>query len=348
MKKIKAKFHLPKAGKKAALGVALDDHVISYVEAIASPHGLSVTRFGEVPLETDSGDSENRTIELTRIFEGLKRRAKTKSLQIAIPDGTATFFEMNVPESDPFLLEHMVEREVKKAVGDTHSFVLQTEILYKEKNNTKVAVTMLPQGPIDRMKALAKTAGFRLDYVGLTTEVVAELIGADETSSIIISVKARETSITILSKGSLVLEEEVPTGTEIWIEKIAEHFEIDREAATEALFFEGLPTTTANGMLALLRSELRKITEAAEKVFLYWHVDCRKEKECRVHQVTLIGAGASIPGLSTLLESALHVETRTPEPFKGIKLLNDIPEMTEAESLKYLPALALALKGLQE
>ncbi len=348
MKKLSNNIHLPATGKRSSLGVSLDDHLISYAEVMATPHGISITRFGDVPLETFSADKEKHALELERIFTALRHRSKTKSLHIAIPDGTATFFEMTLPESDPFLLDHMVEREVKKALGDRHDFVLQTEILYKEKNNTKVAVTMLPQDPINQMKALAKKTGFKLEYVGLTTEVVAELVNKNEVASIIISIKARETSIAILSKGSLVIEEIVATGTDLWSLKIAEHFMIKHNTASEALFFEGISMTQKNGIGEALRGELHKITEAAEKMFLYWHVDCRKEKECKVGQVTLAGYGASIPGIENYLETALNIEMRTPEPFKDITFVSEVPEMTESESLHYLPALALAFRGLKK
>lgn len=348
MKRSLKKIHLPTAGKRASMGVALDDHVVSYVEALGTPNGLSITRFGEVHLETDSGDKDERSAELARIFAALRNKSKTRSLQIAIPDGTATFFEMVLPESDPFLLEHMVEREVKKALGDGHNFVLQTEILYREKNNTKVAVTMLPQDPIDRMKEIAKKTSFNLEYVGLATEVSAELVGHDESASIFITIKPHETSITILSKGSLVLEEEVPTGTDIWTSMIAEQFETEHESAEDALFFEGVSMTSKHSVLPILRGEFQKITDAAEKVFLYWHVDCRKEKECKVGQVTLVGTGASIPGMASYLETALNIGVRTPEPFKDMPFVDEVPEMTESESLKYLPALALALRGLRK
>ncbi|HRH31683.1 MAG TPA: pilus assembly protein PilM, partial [Candidatus Paceibacterota bacterium] len=66
------------------------------------------------------------------------------------------------------------------------------------------------------------------------------------------------------------------------------------------------------------------------------------------HQVTLVGLGATIPGMPAYLEAALHIETRTPEPFKNVPLQNEVPELTQAESLKYLPALALALRGLHK
>lgn len=348
MKKQTSKIKLPVSGKKAALGVAIEDHLVSYVEAIATSRGISISRFGEVALESDSGDKDSRDAELAHIFANLHRRSSTKTLQIALPDGAATFFEMTLPESDPFLLEHMVEREIKKAIGDRHDFVMQTEILYREKNNTKVAVTMLPQPPIDDMKAIAEKANFKLKYVGLSTEIVAELIGLDDAASIVIAIKAHETSITILSKGSLVLEEVVSTGTDIWIQKIMETFDVEREAAAEALFFDGISLTTNDGIIQCLRGEFRKLVEAAEKTFLYWHVDCRKEKECRVHQVTLVGLGATIPGMPAYLEASLHIETRTPEPFKNVPLQNEVPELTQAESLKYLPALALALRGLHK
>ncbi len=125
MKKQIGKIKLPKSGKKAILGVAIEDHLISYVEAIGTSRGLSISRFGEVRLESDSGDKEDRAKELTQVFSALHRRSKTKTLQIAIPDGSATFFEMYLPESDPFLLEHMVEREVKKALGETQGVLVQ-------------------------------------------------------------------------------------------------------------------------------------------------------------------------------------------------------------------------------
>lgn len=348
MKKTKATIHLPVSGKKASLGVALDDHLLMYVEALATSRGISISRFGEFQLESDSTDTASRTHELEQIFTNLHRRSQNKTLRVALPDGAATFFEMTIPESDPFLMEHMIEREIKKAIGDRHEFVMQTEILYREKEHTKVAVTLLPQPPIDDMKALARKTNFKLEYVGLSTEVAAELIHLDAPASIIVAIKARESSITILSKGSLVLEDVVPTGTDVWIEKIMEQFGLSKEEAEQALFFDGLSfTTNKNALTQCLRGELRKLVESAEKIFLYWHVDCRKEKECRVRQVTLVGSGATIPGLASHLEASLHIETKTPEPFKNIPLANDIPELTEAESLKYLPALALALKGFR-
>ena len=348
MKKQLGKIQLPKAGKKSSLGVAIDDHMLMYVEVLGTTKGFSVVRFGEVPLETESVDTENHTAELTRVFSALKRRSKTKNIQVALRDSSATFFEMTLAESDPFLLEHMVEREVKKAIGDRQNFVLQTEILYREKNDTKVAVTMLPQEPIDQIKEVTKIAKWTLDYIGLATEITAEHLGLDDSASIVIAIKARETSITILSKGSLVLEEIVQTGTDMWIEKIMDTYGVDYENAVDALFFEGIGAVSNNGVTASLKNELRKIIDSAEKTFLYWHVDCRKEKECRVHRVTLVGVGASIPGIANYLETSLTIETKTPQAFAGLKLINDIPEMTESESLNYLPALALALRGFRK
>lgn len=350
MKKRNTTIHLPVSGKKASLGVAIEEYALSYVESVASSRGISVTRFGEVAFETDSADHDARNAEIAHTLETIRRRSKTKTLRIALPDGAATFFEMTLPESDPFLLEHMIEREIKKAIGDRQEFVMQSEILYREKNNTKVAVTMLPQPPIDELKALAKKADFKLEYVGLSTEIAAELIGLDEIpASIVISIRARETSISILSKGSLVLEEIVPTGTDVWIEKVMEHFNVNAKTAGEAIFFDGISFSPGhNAVTKVLRTELNKLVNAAEKTFLYWHVDCRKEKECRVREVTLAGIGASVPGLSGYLESALHIETRTPEVFKNVPISNDVPELTEAESLRYLPALALAIKGFRK
>lgn len=347
MKKTLKKINLPRTGKKASLGVAIENHSLLYVEVVGSPKGISVSRFGEVPLETDSGDAE-RPAELGRVFGALHRRSSTKSLQITIPDSTATFFEMTLPESDPFLLEHMVEREVKKALGNSHNFVLQTDILYREKNNTKIAVTLLSQDLIDNLKVIAKENNFKLEYVGLATEATAELVRPNDIANIFINIKEKESSITILSKGSLVLEETIPTGTSHWAQKIAEYFDIKQKDAEEALFFEGIPISANLGASPAFRNELHKIVQSAEKLFLYWHVDCRKEKECRVGQITLVGAGASIPGLVPYLEASLKIEVKNPEPFNGLKLSNEIPEMTESESLKYLPALAVALKGLRK
>ncbi len=129
---------------------------------------------------------------------------------------------------------------------------------------------------------------------------------------------------------------------------VAENFDLKQDVAEEALFFEGIPVSNKNNVLSVLQKELRKLTEAIEKVFLYWHVDCRKEKECRVRQVTLVGLGASVPGLAQYLENSLQIETRTPEPFAGLALENEVPEMTESESLRFLPALAVALRGFRK
>ena len=348
MKKQSGKIQLPVSGKKVSLGVALEEHALIFVEAAATSRGVTISRFGEIALETERMEKDFRTEELKQVLASLHRRAKTKALRIALPDSAATFFEMTLPESDPFLLDHMIEREIKKAIGDRHEFIMQSEILYKEKNLTKVAVTMLPQMPIDELKAIARSASFRLDYVGLSTEIVAELVGLDDAASIIVSIGEHETAISILSKGSLVLEDVISTGTNIWVEKIMNAFGISREGAEEALFFDGISLSGSNALVTVLRSELLKITETAEKIFLYWHVDCRKEKECRVREVTLVGAGATVPGIAGYLENALHIETRTPEPFKKVPLENEVPELTEAESLRYLPALAVALQGLRK
>ena len=129
MKKQTTKIKLPISGKKATLGVAIEDHLISYVEAVATSRGIAISRFGDVALESDISDKIAREAELTRIFTNLHRRSQTKTLQVALPDSAATFFEMTLPESDPFLLENMIEREVKRAIGDRHEFVMQSEIL---------------------------------------------------------------------------------------------------------------------------------------------------------------------------------------------------------------------------
>lgn len=341
-------IRLPSSGKKSALGVAIESDGLSFVESVAKSDGISLARFGDISFVSDAHDEKKREDEIKDALIRLAKKSSTKNLYVAIPDSTATFFELSLPETDPFLLQSLVEREVSRVAGST-AYLLQTETLYRDKSMTKVAVALIAERSITKMRELSKAAGFTVRHIGLATEAAAELAASNEIASIMVSVGDKETMVSLLSKGSLVLETDIRSGVDEWIMAIARHNGIDTTLAEESLFFEGIFRDGGEKIAPELRDYLRTVTEAIEKIFLYWHIDCRKERECKINGITLFGRGAGIPGITHYMEKNLKMHVKSADAFSRLPIPEGtVPDMTEAESFRYLTPLALSVRGLLE
>lgn len=334
-------YKLPVSGKKSSLGVYLTDDILSYVELQATRDGIHIVRFGEASIVVDGG-VERYHAAIEKALVTLKRKASGTKVHVALSDSIATFFEIAIKETDPFLLKKILHAEIERAAPQTGSkLLIQSEVLFTDRNTTRVAVAVVPEHTIRATAALFKHAGFTPSRVGLATESVALLL-APTGAKFFLHIDETETVISIVLNGSLVLEGRVAGGTNQFIESIAEKFGADREEIKEALLFEGIQGNTA--LLSALRMPLRKITDEIEKMFLYWHIDCKKEKECRLTEVVFFGLGATIPGLASYIQKTLSLPVVVPEILSGIPLASaHVPEMTRTETLTHLPALALAL-----
>lgn len=335
------RYKLPVAGKKTALGVYIGEDALSYVEVAATSRGMQLLRFGDVAIVSEGGPEERQKV-LQTIVSTLKRKAESKRVHIALSDSIASFFEIAVKETDPFLLKKTIQTEVARALAKEHTQLLvQSEPLFVDRNTTRVAVAVVAEEDIRNTATLFKHVGFTPVRIGLSTESVALLL-APTGANLFLNIGENETTISIVLQGSLVLEGTVAIGVNHFVESVGTRIEAGFEEMRDTLFFEGIQGNTT--MLSALRMPLRKITDEIEKMFLYWHIDCKKEKECRLTDIIFFGAGALVPGLASYISSNLSLTVVVPDVFKEVPLLDGkVPDMTRAETLTHLPALALAL-----
>lgn len=343
----KSLYKLPKTGNKTALGVHLSDDTLSYVALKATSDGIQILHFGDISIFNE-GDDVSRESSLVRNLATLKNKIDIKKISIALPDSIATFFELSVHETNPILIKKNIQKEVERSiVKNGEPVIIQSENLFSEKGMTRVAVTVIPEQAVRRAHNLFRSTGFEPLYIGLASECIAQTV-SPEGSELFLEINAYETTVSVLSKGALVLESRINIGTESFVDKLSIASGLSPDEIRESLFFQGLNAETGNNMLATLRPELRKITNEIEKMFLYWHIDCKKEKECKLRVITMFGIGALIPGFDSYIARALSLKVTIPELLSSIPTPDGrVPEMTRSEALTHMPALSLALQQLR-
>src|SRR5258706_2865504 len=306
------KYKLPKAGIKVALGVYMSEATLSYVALKATSEGISVLHFGDMAIPNE-GDEAFRYRELTKTIILLKNKIeKNNIVSIALPDGIATFFELSIHEPNPSLLKKHIQKEVERSIVKGSSpVIIQSESLFSERGVTRVAVTVIPEEAIYRAHKLFIDAGFKPNHIGLSSESIGHLV-SPKGSELFLEINEMETSVSVLSAGSLVLQSRMQIGVADFVENLSQDLNIDSNKIRESIFFNGLDAKTGNEMLTSLRPMLRKITNEIEKMFLYWHIDCKKEKECRLNEITLFGVGSLIPGFDSYISRPLSLKVKVP------------------------------------
>lgn len=322
------------------IGLDIGSTVIKLVQVeLGIDKKFHLASFGEVKTPVDADKSE--------AIKKLVRDTKATSHQVII----------SLPESQVYtrVIEMPVlpENELAQAIrwqAEQYIPVPLTDVVLKHQvisqdDNLNVLLVAAPNALLNNYVSMLSNAG--LETVAIETEILAvarALIGEDVNSptTMLVHMGAENTTLSVLSRGDLVLTQSVATGGAAITRSIISALGLEVNQAEEYKKTYGLDASKLDGkVVAAIKPVVELLVAELKRVLAFYNVHGAKNP---VKRVVLSGGTALMPGLIPFLTLSLDMEAQVGNPFLQISI-SDKQKMAIGENASiYSTAVGLALK----
>ena len=330
----------------------LSDRSYKYACLKKSPDGISVSDFGEGEIPAgviDRGEIKKPDV-IQSIFSDLFRKRAIRFVAFSLPEergfvrsiSLASVKESEVAEALRYQLEEYIPLSPAEAVFDY-------TIAMIAKDHLSVVVSAFPRQITESYADLVSAAG--AVPVCAESELASAFravipAGYRETAMIIDWGRTR-TSFSVVEDGVLQFASTVPIGGQALNEAIIKNLGVDAVRAENEKYERGLQNTGSRDVFNAIMPVVASIKEEAERYIEFWR--SHSEKKSATRKIFLSGGDANLPGFLEYLSRELGVEVELANPWVNIVFPRYyVPDIELKDSLRFVPAIGLALRGLKE
>lgn len=347
------------ARKLPILGIDISSTCVKVLEFSRHKDTYKVESYGVEPLPANVVVEKNIQ-DIEAVGECLKRavkksgtRAKHAALAVA---GSAVITKKIIMPAN--LTEEEMESQIRLEADQYIPYPLDEvnldfEILGEQENNPDSVEVLLAASRSENVggrTAVAELAGLTpkiVDVEAYTIENAYTLItdqipdyGVDKTTAIF-DVGATMTSLTIIEDGRMIYTREQPFGGKQLTEEIMRRYGLSYEDAGRVKKEGGLPENYEPEVLNPFKETM------AQQVGRFLQFFYSSSEHEHVDYIALAGGCSSIPGIASLVESNLGIETGIVNPFASTKISSRVPQQRLANDAPALMiACGLALRGV--
>ncbi len=348
-------FPVPEFLRMPAVGFDISDHAIRILEAVPSPSGMCIGRYGAYPLPKNM--IQGGVIQdMSALVEAVRMMAKKYSvfyMRASLPAEQAYFFTHELqgddisPEAIRNEIEFKLEEHIPIAPADAlFDYTLLTPAAGRRR---EVSVVTFPKKIAASYEELFEQAG----VVPLSFEVEAEAIARALVRSqnvepvMIVDFGELKTGVSITSRGAVQFSTMLDFGSSHLTATLQKVLAVSFEEAERVKKEHGFAQTEARdnvtealaGPISALKDEVRRYVE-------FWNTHAGESGQGPVSLVALCGGGSNLRGLAEYLELSLRVSTvRANAWHNWFSLEEYIPEISFEESLSYVTAAGLAMRS---
>ena len=210
---------------------------------------------------------------------------------------------------------------------------------------------LLVAAPLTLTKKYLKIIGDAgLEVVGLETEALAaarSLVGPNSSSptTLIVSIGARTTDISIVSGGFIHFTRSISTGGEAFARAVSQELGFEIGRAKEYMRSYGLEESQLEGkVMKAIKPIFDVVVSEVKRSIAYYTA---RQKDDLIKRVIVSGGVAALPGVLVYLAAALNLEVQIANPWEEFL----IPEKFGREELedigpRFAVAVGLALKDM--
>ncbi len=269
---------------------------------------------------------------------------------------------VSLPESKIFTRVVEMPKMSKKELGTAIKFeaeqyipvplddvTMDWEFIPESTNsNGKMGVLLVaaPKTLISNIVEMLKKSGITpVAIESETISLVRSVVGNNENlpTTMIISIGAATTDLTIVKSGSVRFTRSIGTGGEALTRAISQNLNLDLEQAEEYKRSYGLDKSQADGEIAkVLTPVFNVILNDVRRALSFFK---SRNPHDEVRRVVLVGGSASLPGATGFLAESLGVEIQLGNPWEGIEVPGNYNRQEiEDEGPSFSVAVGLALK----
>jgi len=366
--------------KPEAFGLDISDLSLKVIRLEKKKEVLALGYVGQAPIEPgiiEKGEIKKEQALVDIIKVALSkiggRKLGTKYVVSSLPEEGAFLQVIQMPVMEEEKLKKAVLFEAENYIPlSIDEVYLDSQIIAKSVNNSKqldVLIAALPKKTVDPYVSCLKKAGlepwaFEIESQAIVRALIKE--GRSSFPILIIDFGASRTSLMVFSGRSLISTFSIPISSYGFTERISKYFEIDKEEAGVLKMKYGigaypngdnrkiLKNVEAKKVFESLESCTNELVEGIRKYLNYYQTHIFKKYPflggAGVRKIYLCGGGANLKGLPEFLSKKLKISVEKGNPWVNVSVrpLKDAPNLSLKESLSYVTAFGLALRGMQE
>jgi len=354
-----------------AFGIDFSDLSMRVVKLKKKGKFLDLSSWNE--LKVPEGIINNGEIQdeekLTNLIKKLVKEAqgekiKTKYVVASLPEVKAFLQVIKVPK--------MTEEELKTAIPfEVENYIpllsnqtyLDYEVIHSTSQGKEildVLIGAMPKKIVDPYINCLRGAGLIPKALEVESQSIARNLIKNNISPfpyLLIDFGKTTTSFIVFSGYSLRFTSSISVSSDDLTQKIAKDLKIDyKEAETLKIKYglEDLKTKTGKKIIESIDVLISELIEQTKKYISYYHThsdDVPKEVGGgEIKKILLCGSGSNLRGLPEKIFSKLKIPTELGNPWINIlpKNIKRPPSISFKESLGYVTALGLALRGIKE
>ncbi len=369
-----------------SFGIDVSDLSLKMVKLKRKRNFYTLSSWGKTNLESDiieEGEVKNKDKFIQAIKKAIQNvkgeKLKENNVIVSLPERKSFFQIIRMPKINKKELKTAVlfeaENYIPFSINDVY---LDFQVLPEDKNrffaNNKnrfsqdketqdILISAFPKNIIDDYLECFKKAGLVIRAMEVESQsIVRALIknGVNPFPIFIIDFGRSTTSFILFSGYSICFTSSISLSSHSITERIAELLKMDLKEAEKLKRKYGLDLSGRHKK----SQKLKKVFQATEEVlsglikeikkyFLYYQTHINQigplPKEKKIKKIILCGRGSNLKELTTYLSLELGVLTELGNPWINIlpQPLKEVPQISYEESLGYVTALGLALRGVK-
>ncbi len=339
------------------IGLDIGSRSIKAVQLTGPASKKKLVAYAAAPLKNSSQplDSREKSFDVDDLREPLKNLLSTggftsRNAVASLPESKIFTRVIDMPKMSKKELDTAIRFEAEQYIPvPLDDVTMDWDFIpdyTDEDGKTGVLLVAAPKSLIANVVDLLKKS--RVEAVAIeseTTSIVRSVVGADPNlpTTIVISVGAATTDLTIVKNGVIRFTRSIGTGGDALTRAISQNLNLNYEQAEEYKRSYGLDKSQADGEIAKVLTPVFKVilNDVRRALSFYKSRNPRDE----VKRVVLVGGSASLPGATAFLAEALGIEIQLGDPWQGIQ----IPENFNRQELEekgpaFSVAVGLALK----
>ena len=337
------------------VGVSVFDTVINFVTFKEDKDKLSLAIYGKKELPTGivvNGEIKKAN-ELIAVLKEIQKETKAEFANVSLPEEETYVFQMQIPgtvKNDREIrqsIEFRLEENVPLSIED---LVFDYEVIKSSMDGSilEVSVSAVASEVIEDYAEVFKAADMMPVSFGVESKLVAKAVipKNDKDPYIIINIKERATTISIVNNGVVQFTSTAAIGGKSIDEDISKNMKVTLEEARkikhEHLYQEGVDSMK---VFPAFINFVSAIKDETERFYSFW----TKNKnvplaDSNVKKIILCGNNSSVAGFERYFYLSLKKEVKLANVWVNAFSLDDYtPSINFNESLDYAAAVGAIL-----
>ncbi|HBM46208.1 MAG: Type IV pilus assembly protein PilM [Parcubacteria group bacterium GW2011_GWF2_38_76] len=350
-------FPVPKYLSFPIVGIDICGYTIKFIEFSQKGGKTKVEKYARRPisLAMPPNSPQNEVDEaIVKTLIKIREEFGIRAAHISLPEEHSYFLKMKLPKTEKKEIRGSIELRLEEHVPYSPAeIIFDYEIVnILENGEMEISVSILPSIVIERyVNIINKTGITPISFEIEAASMMRAVLPKDFTkSALIVDIGKTNVVISIVSKGIVWFSYTIKTGGALFTKVIAEALSVSEEEAENIKFTKGLVRSPENQeILFALAPSVSSLRDEIIKHYWYWNAHKEMATQGEIEKVYLCGSQASINGLSEYLSASLGLPVLLANPWENVFSLNDsIPDIPMSDSLEYVTAIGLALKGLPD